>query len=93
MLLGVSDELVMKEYLLTNDELLPAEQPAIDRFQAMGGDPAVILPVVGSRTRVSRGSAGRDAHRYGTIEGYFSEALGIDEAAQRKLRDTFTEAA
>ncbi|HZL65398.1 MAG TPA: tyrosine-protein phosphatase, partial [Thermoleophilia bacterium] len=46
MLLGVPDDLVMQEYLLTNAELLPAEQPVLDRFRALGGDPDVLWPVV-----------------------------------------------
>jgi protein-tyrosine phosphatase len=93
MLLGVSDELVMREYLLTNDELLPAEQPAIDRFAAMGGDPDLIRPCVAVAPEYLEAALGEMHKRYRTIEGYFSEALGIDEGAQQKLRDTFTEGA
>ena len=29
--------------------------------------------------------------KYGTIENYFSEALGIDVAAQKALRDIYLE--
>jgi protein-tyrosine phosphatase len=36
MLLGVPDDLVIEEYLLTNTELLPAEKPVFDRFQEQG---------------------------------------------------------
>jgi protein-tyrosine phosphatase len=93
MLLGVSDEHVMQEYLLTNDELLPAEQPAIDRFQAMGGDPDLIRPCVAVAPEYLEAALDEMHKRYGTIGGYFSEALGIDEGAQQTLRDTFTEGA
>ena len=44
--LGVPDDLVRRDYLLTNTELLPAEQPMLDRFRALGGDPDVLRPVV-----------------------------------------------
>jgi protein-tyrosine phosphatase len=93
MLLGVSDELVMREYLLTNTELLPAEQPAIDRFQAMGGNPDLIRPVVGVAPEYLMAALDEMRAKYGTIEGYFSEALNIDEATQEALRETFTEGA
>ena len=42
LLLGVPDELVMREYLLTNEELLPAEKPLLDHFRALGGDPDLL---------------------------------------------------
>ena len=93
MLLGVSDEHVMQEYLLTNVELLPAEQPAIDRFQAMGGDPELIRPCVGVAPEYLEAALDEMHKRYTTIEGYFSEALGIDQSAQQALRDIFTEGA
>jgi protein-tyrosine phosphatase len=91
MLLGVSDDLVMKEYLLTNVELLPAEQPKIDRFAAMGGDPDLIRPVVGVDSRYLNAALDEMRTRYGTIEGYFSEALRMDANAQQALRAALVE--
>ncbi len=41
-LLGVPDDLVMEEYLLTNTQLLPTMQPIIDNFQSLGGDPELL---------------------------------------------------
>jgi len=93
MLLGVADELVMKEYLLTNDELLPAEQPAIDRFQAMGGDPDLIRPCVGVAPEYLEAALDQMRKDYGTIEGYFSEGLHIDADAQARLRTVLVESA
>jgi len=93
MLLGVADELVMKEYLLTNDELLPAEQPAIDRFQAMGGDPDLIRPCVGVAPEYLEAALDQMHKDYGTIEGYFAEGLHIDADAQAGLRAVFVESA
>ncbi len=93
MLLGVSDDLVMKEYLLTNVELLPAEQPKIDRFAAMGGDPDLIRPVVGVDSRYLSAALDEMRTRYGTIEGYFSEALRMDASAQQDLRAALVESA
>ena len=91
MLLGVPDDLVMKEYLLTNRQLLPAEKPVIDRFQAQGGDPDVIRPVVGVAPEYLEAALDEMRKEFDTIGGYFTEGLQIDEGAQRALRAAFVE--
>ena len=90
-LLGVPDDVVMQEYLLTNVELLPAEQPLLDRFRALGGDPDVLTPVVAVAPEYLE--AARDAMRteFGTIEAYFAEGLKLDDAVQQALRAAFVE--
>jgi protein-tyrosine phosphatase len=92
MLLGVPDDLVMKEYLLTNAQLLPAEKPLIDRFQAQGGDPDVIRPLIGVAPEYLQAALAEMRKEFGTIERYFSEGLQVDEAAQTALRAAFLEA-
>jgi protein-tyrosine phosphatase len=92
MLLGVPDDLVMKEYLLTNVQLLPAEQPLIDRFRAQGGDPDVILPMVGVAPEYLEAALDEMRMEFGTVERYFTEGLKVDEAAQKALRAAFVEA-
>jgi protein-tyrosine phosphatase len=91
MLLGVSDDLVMKEYLLTNAQLLPAEKPLIEHFQAQGGDPDVLRPVVGVAPQYLEAALDEMHKQFGTIGGYFSEGLKIDEGAQKALRAAFVE--
>jgi len=90
-LLGVSDDLVMKEYLLTNTQLLPAEKPIFDQFQALGGDPDVLLPVLAVAPEYLNAALDEMRKRFGAIEGYFSEALKIDEGAQKALRAAFVD--
>ena len=91
MLLGVPDDLVMKEYLLTNEQLLPAEKPAIDRFQAMGGDPDLIRPVIGVAPQYLDAALDEMRKKYDSIEGYFADGLGMDAVAQEALRRAFVE--
>jgi protein-tyrosine phosphatase len=91
MLLGVSDDLVMKEYLLTNDQLLPAEKAIIDRFQALGGEAELLRPVIGVAPEYLEAALEAMRKEFGTIEGYFSEGLEIDEGAQQALRAAFVE--
>jgi len=90
-LLGVPDDLVMQEYLLTNTELLPAEQPLLERFRALGGDPKVLRPVVAVAPEYLKAALDEMRKEFGTIERYFSQGLGLDEAAQQSLRAAFVE--
>ena len=93
MLLGVSDDLVMKEYLLTNAQLLPAEKPLIEHFQAQGGDPDVLRPVVGVAPQYLEAALDEMHKQFGTIGGYFSEGLKLGDGAQKALRAAFVEGA
>ena len=76
---------------LTNAQLLPAEQPVIDRYQAQGGDPDVIRLVLGVAPEYLEATLNEMHKVFGTIEGHFSEGLKIDEGAQKALRAAFTE--
>ena len=91
MLLGVSDRDVMKDYMLTDTELLPAEQPMLDHFKALGGDPELLAPVVGVAPQYLEAALDEMRKDFGTIEGYFADALGIDQAGQEALRSALTE--
>ena len=93
LLLGVPDDLVMREYLLTNEELLPAEQPLLDHFRELGGDPDLLRPLVGVAPEYLKAALDEMRRRFGTVEEYFTEGLKIDESAQQALRDAFTESA
>jgi len=90
-LLGVPDDLVMQEYLLTNTELLPAEQPLLDRFKALGGDPEVLRPAVAVAPEYLQAALDEMRTTFGSIEGYFSQGLGLEEAAQQSLLSAFVE--
>src|SRR5450759_1902331 len=91
MLLGVPDDVVMHEYLLTNEELLPALKPVFDRFESMGGDPELLTPVFGVRKEYLEAALDEMRKRYGTIEGYFTDGLGLDANVLRDLRAAFIE--
>lgn len=90
-LLGVPDEVVMREYLLTNDQLLPASKPIFDRFESMGGDPELLMPVYGVRKEYLEAALDEMRQRFGTIEGYFTEGLELDAGHLRRLRAAFIE--
>jgi len=88
-LLGVPKDQVMEDYLRSNDYILPAYQHAIDPFVAAGGDPEIPSAILGVKAEYLEAAFDEMETKYGTIESYFSEALGIDAAEQQALRDLY----
>jgi protein-tyrosine phosphatase len=88
-LLGVPDDAILEDFLRSNDFILPAYQSVIDAFVAAGGDPAIPAAVFGVKPQYLEAAFDEMRTRYGTIEGYFLEALGIDAAGQEALRDLY----
>lgn len=93
LLMGVSEQDVLAEYLLTNDQLVPALQPMLDRFSAAGGDPQLLMPILGVQRSYLDAGLDEMRTRFGTIEGYFSEGLGLDPATIDKLGMSYIERA
>lgn len=92
-LLGVSDEDIRTDYLLTNDQLLPSMQPLLDQIAARGIDIELLRPVIGVQTEYLDAALDEMRTRYGTIDGYFADGLGLDAATTAQIRDAYTEAA
>ncbi|HZW07536.1 MAG TPA: tyrosine-protein phosphatase [Phycisphaerales bacterium] len=88
-LLGVPEEEVMRDYLRSNDTALPAYSKMAEGFVAAGGEAGVFPAVMGVQRQYLRASMDEVKQRYGSIEGYFAEGLGIDAAGQRALREKF----
>ncbi len=91
MLLGVSEDDVLREYLLTNEQLVPALQPILDQFAANGGDPDILRPVIGVEQGYLAAALDEMHTRYGTIERYFTDGLGLGPDVQAALRDALIE--
>jgi protein-tyrosine phosphatase len=90
-LLGVSEDDVMREYLLTNDQLLPALKPVFDKFASQGGDPKMLRPVLGVEPQYLKAAFDEMRKKYGTIQKYFADGLGLGADVQTALRDAFVE--
>jgi len=88
-LLGVPEQVVIDDYLRSNENVLPAYQRTIDAYAKAGGDPAVARIIVGVRAEYLKAGLDEVKSRYGSIEGYFSKALDIDAAGEQRLRDRF----
>lgn len=90
-LLGVPKETVMADFMRSNDYTLPQFQHAIDSFTAAGGDRNIPVAIFGVKAEYLDASFDEMQKRYGTIENYFADGLGIDASGQKVLRDLFTE--
>ena len=88
-LLGVPYEVVMEDYLRSNDYILPAYKKVIDAFVEAGGDPAIPPAVLGVKKEYLEAAFDEMKTKYGTMENYFSEGLGIDAAQQKAIRDLY----
>ncbi|AOW92195.1 protein-tyrosine-phosphatase [Rhodococcus sp. WMMA185] len=87
LLLGVSEEDVFHDYLLTNELLLPALSGVFEAFVEAGGDRELLEPVLGVRRQYLEVSLAAVRERHGTIENYFSDGLGLDSRVQALLRE------
>ncbi len=92
LLLGVSREDVYADYLLTNEQLVPKLQPMVDNFAAHGGDPDLLAPVIGVQTSYLDAAIDEMETRFSSIEGYFSDGLGLDAATIEQLRSSYVQA-
>jgi protein-tyrosine phosphatase len=88
-LLGVPEEVVMEDYLRSNDYIIPTYQAVIDTFVAAGGDEAIPLAILGVKKEYLDAAFDEMQTKHGTIEKYFSEGLGIDATQQKALRDLY----
>ena len=88
-LLGVPKDVVVEDYLRSNDYILPAYQKVIDGFVAAGGDAEIPRAVLGVKIEYLDAAFDEMETKYGGIENYFSEGLGIDAGKQAALRDLY----
>ena len=90
-LLDVPKETVLKDYLRSNDYTLPLYKEVIDAFVDGGGEPSIPQAIFGVKEEYLEASFDEMQTKYGTIENYFFEALGIDATTKKKLRDMYLE--
>jgi protein-tyrosine phosphatase len=83
-LLGVPDDVVMLDYLGSNEYVIPAFQPVLDRVAAQGGDPYVLLPLLRVDESYLNAAWDEMRQRFGTVEAYLEEGLGVPAASLRE---------
>ncbi len=91
MLLGVSDDDVMNDFFLTNEELLPALEPLFEAFEQAGGARSLLEPVLGVRPEYLNAALDEMRTGYGDIETYFEEGLRLGPDVHEALRSALIE--
>jgi protein-tyrosine phosphatase len=88
-LLGVPRDVVMEDYLRSNDYIIPMYQEVIDGAVAAGIEKEIPLSILGVKKEYLESAFDEMEKKFGTIEKYFAEGLGIDAEHQQALRDLY----
>ena len=86
-LLGVPEEQILEEYLLTNTELLPMVQPWMDQFAAGGGDPQLLMPILGVQESYLDAAFAQMEESFGGVEDYLVSGLDLSPDVIDALRE------
>ncbi|MEU8545174.1 tyrosine-protein phosphatase [Streptomyces sp. NPDC048717] len=89
-LLGADEETTMAEYLSVNAGVRAAFAPLIEGFTAQGGDPELALSLVGVLPEYLEAALEEVQARYGSMERYVREGLGVPDEAVTVLRERLT---
>lgn len=91
--LGVPAETVMADYLRSDAEIRAAFGFIVDDFVAKGGQRSVIEPIISARQVYLEAAQDEAERRYGSLEGYLRDGLGLEPEVLDALRDAFLEPA
>lgn len=86
LLLGVEEEAVVEDFLLSDPLALRAFQPLLEAFAAAGGNPQALHPVLGVRASYLHAGLERLRELHGTVEAWFADGLGLGDDVQAQLR-------
>jgi len=89
LMLGVSAELVMADYLASNEHLRPGFESYFADFEASGGDPEVLGSFLWVRPEYLEAALDEMRRSYATVEGYFAVGLGLGDQGLDDLRAAF----
>ncbi|MFG2296605.1 tyrosine-protein phosphatase [Streptomyces sp. NPDC048603] len=89
-LLGADDETLMAEYLSVNPAVRQAFAPMIEGFTAAGGNPDIALALIGVVPAYLEAALDEVSTRYGSMEKYVREGLGIPDESVDALRARLT---
>ena len=92
-LLGVPAGAGERDFLASNVALVPLMAPLVERYVAAGGDATDLAPLVGVLSPYLQAGLDEVDRSYGSMAGYFADGLGIDRAAQDRLRTLLLEPA
>ncbi|MFJ3923855.1 tyrosine-protein phosphatase [Streptomyces sp. NPDC090022] len=85
-LLGADEKTLMAEYLSVNPAVRQAYAPMIEGFTAAGGNPDIALALIGVFPEYLEAALDEVATRYGSMETYVREGLGVADGTVDALR-------
>ncbi|MEU6313946.1 tyrosine-protein phosphatase [Streptomyces sp. NPDC047014] len=85
-LLGADEDTLMAEYLSVNPAVKLAFAPMIEGFTAAGGDPEIALALIGVFPSYLGAALEEVEVRYGSMEKYVREGLGVPDGTVEALR-------
>jgi len=77
--------------LRSKEYIIPKYKPVIDGFVEAGEGKAIPAAILGVKKEYLKAAFDEMEKKYGTIENYFSDGLGINTARQRALRELYLE--
>ncbi|MBW5481020.1 tyrosine-protein phosphatase [Streptomyces bambusae] len=86
-LLGADEETLTAEYLSVGPAVRQAFAPLIEGFAASGGDPEIALSLVGVFPDYLGAALDEVGVRFGSMEKYVREGLGVPDETVEALRD------
>ncbi|MFD6229925.1 tyrosine-protein phosphatase [Streptomyces sp. NPDC060232] len=89
-LLGADDDTLMAEYLSVNPAVKQAFAPMIEGFTAAGGNPDIALALIGVFPSYLEAALDEVETRYGSMEKYVREGLGVPDETVEALRSRLT---
>lgn len=85
-LLGVPQQVVLEDYLLSAEPVVAWFQPYLDRFAAGGGNQELLKPVFSVEPAYLAASMRQVELKFGSMQGYFQVGLGLSESVIQRLR-------
>ncbi len=89
LVLGVSREQVMEDFLLSNELLADRIEAVTTQIEARSDaalDPGLIAQIVGVSAHSLEDAFAEMEAQYGSIDGYLTQGLGIDEKTRQSLQ-------
>ncbi|AOZ47247.1 protein-tyrosine-phosphatase [Acidipropionibacterium acidipropionici] len=90
-ILGAEDDVILDDYLQTNADLMPTIQPVLDKAEADGVDPELVLPILTVHERNLAVADDEVKRVFGSFDAYLSEGLGLKDSTLEALRERFVE--
>jgi protein-tyrosine phosphatase len=84
--LGVDRDVIMADYLRTNEASTRLHQVVVGLLEGKVDDPEVILPMVQARAAYLEAAYAEADRRYGGLAGYLRDGLGVDDDLVAALR-------